>query len=42
MTAVPKNDMELFKQFMDNEPFKRWLTDAVFELTYEACRPGGP
>ena len=25
----------LFKQFMDNESFRRWLTDTVFGLTYE-------
>ncbi len=35
MTAVLKDDTELFKQFMDNESFKRWLTDMVFALTYE-------
>lgn len=34
MTAVLKDDTELFKQFMDNEGFKRWLTDTVFGLTY--------
>ena len=34
MTAVLKDDTELFKQFMDNESFKRWLTDTVFGLTY--------
>ena len=28
-------DTELFKQFSDNESFKRWLTDTVFGLTYE-------
>ena len=26
---------ELFKQFMDNEGFKRWMTDTVFGLTYD-------
>jgi len=36
MTAVLKDDTELFKQFMDNESFKRWLTDTVFGLTYDA------
>ena len=36
MTAVLKDDTELFKQFMDNDGFKRWLTDTVFGLTYEA------
>src|SRR6266700_1215584 len=35
MTAVLKDDTELFKQFMDNEFFRRWLTDKVFSLTYE-------
>jgi type I restriction enzyme R subunit len=39
MTAVLKDDTELFKQFMDNESFKRWLTDTVFGLTYESPRP---
>lgn len=34
MTAVLKDDTELFKQFMDNESFRRWMTDAVFGLTY--------
>ena len=35
MTAVLKDDTELFKQFSDNESFRRWLTDKVFGLTYE-------
>ena len=35
MTAVMKDDTELFKQFMDNESFRRWMTDAVFSMTYE-------
>jgi len=34
MTAVLKDDTELFKQFMDNDSFRRWLTDTVFGLTY--------
>ncbi|HPU55752.1 MAG TPA: type I restriction endonuclease subunit R, partial [Verrucomicrobiota bacterium] len=38
MTAVLKDDTELFKQFMDNEGFRRWLTDTVFALTYEDTR----
>ncbi len=38
MTAVLKDDTELFKQFMDNESFKRWLTDTVFALTYQENR----
>ncbi len=35
MTAVLKDDTELFRQFMDDEGFRRWLTDTVFGLTYE-------
>jgi len=46
MTAVLKDDTELFKQFMDNESFRRWLTDTVFALTYERPavekQPGRP
>ena len=26
--------MELFKQFQDNPSFKKWLSDLVFNLTY--------
>jgi len=40
MTAVLKDDTELFKQFSDNESFRRWLTDTVFGLTYEQPRRG--
>jgi len=35
MTAVLKDDTELFKQFMDDESFRRWMTDTVFGLTYD-------
>jgi len=35
MTALLNDDTELFKQFSDNDSFKRWLTDTVFALTYE-------
>ncbi len=34
MMAVLKDDTELFKQFSDNESFRRWMTDTVFGLTY--------
>lgn len=40
MTAVLKDDTELFKQFADNESFRRWMTDMVFGLTYETARRG--
>ena len=35
MVGLLKDDTELFKQFSDNEGFKRWLADTVFGLTYE-------
>ena len=34
MTALLKDDIQLFKQFSDNDAFRRWLTDTVFALTY--------
>ena len=30
-----QDDTELFKQFSDNEGFRRWLTDTVFGITYD-------
>ena len=38
MTSLMKDDTELFRQFMDNAGFKRWLTDTVFGL---ACDRAG-
>ena len=35
MVGLLKDDTELFKQYSDNESFKRWLADTVFTLTYE-------
>lgn len=40
MNAILKDDTELFKQFMDNESFRRWMTDTVFGLTYEEKATG--
>ncbi|MCJ8502584.1 type I restriction endonuclease subunit R [Desulfatitalea alkaliphila] len=42
MTAVMKDDTELFKQFMDNEGFKRWMAETVFGLTYVASEAQAP
>ena len=44
MAAVMKDDTELFRQFADNEGFKRWMSDTVFALAYDQARtaPGGP
>ena len=34
MTSLMKDDTELFKQFMDNESFKKWMSETVFGLAY--------
>ena len=33
--SVMADNMELFKQFQDNPSFKKWLSDMVFNMTYE-------
>ncbi len=43
--SIMADNMELFKQFQDNPSFKKWLSDLVFNLTYnpegkEYVRPG--
>jgi type I restriction enzyme R subunit len=35
LTALFVDDAQLFKQFQDNESFRRWLTDNIFSVTYE-------
>jgi len=39
IAAVMQDDTELFKQYMDNIDFKRWMSDTIFSLTYEAKEP---
>lgn len=34
IVSLIADDTELFKQFMDNPDFKRWLSETVFGLTY--------
>lgn len=34
IVTMMKDDTELFKQFSDNDSFRRRLTDTVFALTY--------
>ena len=40
MTSVMKDDTELFKQYMDNPGFKRWVADTVFEIASEQAAAG--
>ncbi len=35
MNALLRDDTELYKQFSDNESFRKWLADTVFAVTYE-------
>ena len=35
LTAMFKDDAQLFKQFQDNESFRGWLTDTIFGITYK-------
>ena len=43
MTELLADHTELFKQFSDNESFKRWLSEMVFAATYKggAAQAGG-
>jgi type I restriction enzyme R subunit len=34
IVGLMKDDTELFRQFSDNDSFKRWLGDSVFGMTY--------
>ena len=34
--SIMADNMELFKQYQDNPDFKKWLSDLVFNLTYNA------
>lgn len=33
--SIMADNMELFKQFQDNPSFKKWLSDLVFNMTYD-------
>ena len=33
MNSIIRDDHQLYKQFMDNDSFRRWMTDNVFVLT---------
>ena len=42
MTSMMTDDSQLSKQFMDNDGFKRWMTDTVFNLTSEHFDTSSP
>ena len=33
MTSIINDDIQLYRQFQDNEAFRRWMTDKVFDAT---------
>ena len=35
MFKIMRDNMELFKQFNDSPDFKKWLSDMVFDVTYD-------
>lgn len=35
IVSIVNDDGELFKQYQDNESFKTWLTNRIFEQTYD-------
>ena len=40
MTELLSDHTELFKQFSDNESFRRWLSEMIFAATYVDATPG--
>ena len=41
MMAVMKDDTQLFKKFMDDPDFKRWVSDTSFRLAYRPATTSG-
>ena len=41
MIELLADHTELFKQFSDNQSFKKWLSDTIFNLTYSEHGSGG-
>lgn len=37
MLALLADHMELYKQYSDNDSFRQWVADTVFERTYKAA-----
>ena len=40
VNGILQDDMALFKQVMDNDSFKSWMQDTVFQLTYNRDQAG--
>ena len=37
MLGYVQDHLDLYKLFSDNDDFRKWLTDKVFEMTYAAA-----
>lgn len=42
MMTLLSDQTELFKQFSDNQSFKRWLSDTIFLMTYQQTKTPPP
>ncbi|MDR7134521.1 type I restriction enzyme R subunit [Lysobacter niastensis] len=42
LISLMKDDTELFRQYSDNDGFRRWLADTIFGLTYRAPTDNRP
>ncbi len=40
MVSLMADQTELFKQYSDNEDFRRWVTDTIFQVTYQPPAAG--
>lgn len=40
IASMMKDHMELFRQFSDNDNFKKWLGDTIFKATYTDSQHG--
>jgi type I restriction enzyme R subunit len=41
MQSLLKDDTQVYKQFVENDSFRRAVTDMVFVLTNPSCSLGG-
>ena len=42
LISLMKDDAQLYKQFSDNDGFKRWLKNEMFNMTYAGAPESAP
>lgn len=42
MLDMLQDQTDLFREYTDNEPFRRWLANAIFRMTYQQGSPPAP